>query len=376
MLHHGGRLLQAAQQFHIPVIDWLDLSTGINPIGWPVPLIDQTDWQRLPDPDDGLLQTAADYYQCQMLLPVAGSQAAIQMLPYLRSQSRVGVPIEAYDEHRYHWQQAGHQVIVVATDQINQHIDRLDVLILLNPNNPTGECFSAAQLLDWQQRLHRRGGWLIVDEAFIDTTPEKSLLPHCPRPGLIVLRSIGKFFGLAGIRSGFVAAEANLLDKLAQRLGPWTLSGPTRTVSQLALADRSWQVQTQNRLQTDARRLQRLMQRIPQLLLQRQLQALQPEDAITGTALFQSFNSHAAEKLFDHFAQQGILTRLFDPLPQTSENPNAEQQPRRLRIGLPGSELQWQRLTAAIDALIKPITEHAIESATTALVASPLALSD
>lgn len=350
MLHHGGRLLQAAQQFDIPASNWLDLSTGINPNGWPVPSIDPSSWQRLPDPDDGLLQAAADYYQCQLLLPVAGSQAAIQLLPYSRQTSRVGVPVEAYGEHRYHWQQAGHRVNPVATDQIDQTIDQLDVLILLNPNNPTGECFSTAQLLDWQQRLHRRGGWLIVDEAFIDTSPEQSLLPLCPRPGLIVLRSVGKFFGLAGIRAGFVAAEIKLIENLAQRLGPWTLSGPTREVCRMALADQRWQKQTRSRLQADATRLQRILQPL--------VQSVASEEVLTGTALFQSFNSGVAQTLFHHFAQQGILLRLFAPLPQVSENA-ASELPQRLRFGMPGTESQWQRLIAAIDALISsPSTEQ------------------
>ena len=364
MLHHGGRLLQAAQQFHIPAADWLDLSTGINPNGWSVPSIDPVSWQRLPDPDDGLLQAAANYYKCNTLLPVAGSQAAIQVLPYLRRNCRVGVPAEAYDEHRYHWQQAGHQIRVVTTDQIDQTIEQLDVLILLNPNNPTGECFSTVKLLDWQQRLHRRGGWLIVDEAFIDSTPEKSLLPYCPRPGLIVLRSIGKFFGLAGIRAGFVATDTTLTRSMEQRLGPWTLSGPTRTVCRHALADQAWQDQTCLRLHNDAARLQRLLQPL--------VQGFQPEEVITGTSLFQSFNSPHAQTLFRYFGQQGILLRLFDPYLQTADSVLT---PQRLRVGLPGTEQQWQRLSDAIDNLIKTLAKQILTTTTarSTVVAPPIA---
>ncbi len=326
---HGGRLLQASQQYRRAPSKWLDLSTGINPHGWPVPHIDAASWQRLPDPDDGLLAAAQHYYQTPELLATAGSQAAIQALPRLRAKSQVGLPTIGYAEHRYHWQQAGHQLNLLDRDQIDATLDRLDVLVLINPNNPTGERYSIDQLLGWQQRLARRGGWLIVDEAFIDARPEQSLIQHCPRKGLIVLRSVGKFFGLAGIRAGFVAADSDLLQRLESWLGPWALTGPTRQICQLALLDSAWQQQTRIRLAADQQRLK--------ALLKKHINGTSVQ-SIHGCELFQTLQRPDAVELHRRFAEQGVLLRLFE----------SEQ---LLRLGLPGSEQQWQRLSRAVDSI-------------------------
>ncbi|MEH6472308.1 MAG: threonine-phosphate decarboxylase CobD [Halopseudomonas sp.] len=325
MLHHGGRLLQAAQRYQRPADQWLDLSTGINPHGWPVPDLAIDHWQRLPDPDDGLLAAARAYYQCQNLLEVAGSQAAIQALPRLRSACRVGVPSIGYAEHQHAWSLAGHRLQRLDSDQIDQALEQLDVLVLINPNNPTGERFSVEQLLEWQRKLVMRGGWLIVDEAFIDCQPEQSLLRFCPRPGLIVLRSIGKFFGLAGIRAGFVGADLALLDQLTQYLGPWTLSGPTRQVCKLALADSDWQLKTRCRLRDDQRRLQALLTET----------FVEP---VQGTELFQTLATADAGELHQRLARQGILLRRFE-------------QPSQIRFGLPQYEADWQRLQSVLTSL-------------------------
>src|SRR5690606_1500921 len=149
---------------------------------------------------------AASYYQTSQLIALPGSQAAIQLLPALRHQSCVGIIDPGYAEHAHCWQQAGHDVVRLSKAQINEELHAIDVLLIINPNNPTGETFTQQELLHWHQQLQQRGGWLIVDEAFIAATPEASLLAHSPLPGLIILRSLGKFFGLAGLRVGFVSA--------------------------------------------------------------------------------------------------------------------------------------------------------------------------
>ncbi|MGZ0077733.1 threonine-phosphate decarboxylase CobD [Methylomonas sp. YC3] len=323
MLEHGGRLRQAASQYGIPLADWLDLSTGINPNGWPVPAIPAECWQRLPEDDDDLLAAARVYYQNDSLLAVAGSQAAIQALPLLRPKSRVGLLHPAYAEHAGSWQKAGHQVVRVEAEAIDERLDELDVLILVNPNNPTGRLWNRQQLLNWHESLSRRGGWLLVDEAFIDSLPaEYSLAPLPVRPGLIILRSVGKFFGLAGIRCGFVITQSDLLAKLAERLGPWAISHPGRYVAALALADRSWQSAAAASLAKQGQRLQQLL-----------TDSGWPPSG--GCDLFQWVKCVQAAKLHDLLAGQGILTRLF-------------QEPASVRFGLPKDESAWQRLAQAL----------------------------
>jgi len=330
MLEHGGRLLQAARRYGIAAGDWLDLSTGVNPNGWPVPSLPATAWSRLPENDDGLEAAAYAYYGTQSLLPVAGSQAAIQALPLLRSACCVGVLSPGYAEHAHAWRGVGHATQAVAAAQVDDAITQVDVLLLIHPNNPTAARFAPQQLLDWHAQLAARGGWLIVDEAFVDATPDASLAPYCPRPGLIVLRSLGKFFGLAGARVGFVLAPREILQRLDEQLGPWTVSGPARAVARLALEDRAWQAQTRARLSHDAQRLQELLR----------ASGLSPAG---GTALFQWVVTPQAAVIHDRLARQGILTRLFS-------------EPSSLRFGLPADEKQWQRLHTALAAHAELVT--------------------
>jgi len=326
MLEHGGNLIKAADDYGIPVVDWLDLSTGINPNGWPVPTaIPSECWSQLPNDNDGLLAAAQRYYQTESVLPVSGSQAAIQMLPQLRKKCRVGIITPAYAEHFYSWQRAGHEVIELHSDEIDARIDLLDVLIIINPNNPTAEQFTNTQLLNWHQQLAQHDGWLIIDEAFIDTIPEHSLTQFSPQSGLIIFRSLGKFFGLAGLRVGFVFAETTLLSLLKNRLGPWPIAGPSRYIAHLALTDTDWQQQCQLNLIEQS-------QRLKQLLIDA---GLPPTN---GCALFQWVQTEHAYDYQHALSKLGILTRRFNSPPS-------------LRFGLAKNEHDWQRLQTALSTL-------------------------
>jgi cobalamin biosynthetic protein CobC len=318
LLEHGGHLIDAAKKYNIPKHQWLDLSTGINPNGWVVPEIPAECWQRLPETADGLSKAAQQYYQCDTILPVAGSQAAIQTLPLLRTESTVGALSPAYAEHVYSWKKAGHEIISLQPEMIDSNIERLDVLILINPNNPTGKRFSREQLLSWHEKLNHHDGWLIIDEAFIDTTPEDSLASYPVRKGLIILRSIGKFFGLAGSRCGFVIGSEKLLESLEEKLGPWTISHPSRYIATRALSDFNWQKKICNELKKQSTRLNQILTE----------NHLKPDG---NTDLFQWVKNQHALQIHESLAQQGILTRLF-------------KQPKSLRFGLPGNEQQWDYL--------------------------------
>jgi cobalamin biosynthetic protein CobC len=325
LLEHGGQIRQAGLRYGIPPEDWLDLSTGINPLGWPVPAIPPECWRRLPEPGDGLMQAACRYYGCSSALAVAGSQAAIQALPGLRPPCRVGVLAPTYAEHGHAWSRGGHHVESLASAEIEDGLDRLDVLALVNPNNPTGTRFAPEMLLAWHGRLAARGGWLVVDEAFMDATPEDGLAPHAGAEGLVVLRSLGKLFGLAGARVGFVLAWPELLERLNEAQGPWPLAHPARHVAHLALADAAWQNAARQRLELLSRRLANLLARY----------GFPPGG---GTALFQWVECERALAVRDELAQTGILVRCFDS-------------PLGLRFGLPGGEAEWVRLELALRGL-------------------------
>jgi cobalamin biosynthetic protein CobC len=325
MLEHGGRLLQAVQRYGLPREGWLDLSTGINPVAWhgsPPPI---ASWNRLPEEEDGLLQAAESYYGTGGLLPVSGSQAAIQALPRLRGCSRVGVPTLGYNEHGHRWKEAGHEVVPLGVAEFGAAVTGLDVLVVSNPNNPTGDRFTPAELLGWHAHLSARGGWLVIDEAFADSTPDISMARFTDRDGLIVLRSLGKFFGLAGARVGFALSTPALLNALAGWLGPWTIAGPSRFVARAALSDRGWQETTRQRLWVDSRRLSELLTR----------HGLAPAG---GCDLFQWVRTPHAFRIHEALAQQGVLTRYFASLPS-------------LRFGLPATAEDWVRLDSVLSSL-------------------------
>jgi len=299
MLHHGGGLIDAAKQFGIPAEDWIDLSTGINPFQYPVTEIPSECFSRLPEDNDGLVEAAQKYYQAELLLPVAGSQAAIQLLPLLREKSKVAVPSIGYAEHAYQWKKAGHDVISYSVSDIEHILNDVDVLIIINPNNPTGELFSQNQIMQWHKHMQSRNGWVIVDEAFIDCENMNSLAGLCNQPGLIVLRSVGKFFGLAGLRGGFIFAEDRLLNALKEKLGPWTLSGVSRYVIKRALLDTKWQQETILRLTELSAQFDNILIRVT---------GTKPE----GTYLFKTIFLSNAEYIYKHLAEQGVLVRLLD----------------------------------------------------------------
>ncbi|WDY59241.1 threonine-phosphate decarboxylase CobD [Pseudomonas sp. PSKL.D1] len=327
MLEHGGRLLRAVRQYGIARESWLDLSSGIAPWPYPIPSIPVEAWARLPEAEDGLETAARRYYGTRDLLPVAGSQAAIQALPHLRPCGRVGVLSPCYAEHPHAWQRAGHTLLELDETQVEAALDSLDVLVLVNPNNPTGRRVPRDTLLAWRARLAARGGWLVVDEAFMDNTPAHSVVDCTGLPGLIVLRSFGKFFGLAGVRLGCVCAEPALLQRLADLLGPWTVSGPTRVLAQACFADDAAH-------QQQIARCAGASQRLASLLAHHGL------PAYGGCDLFQYVCSERAEHLHDFLARRGILVRLFT-------------QPAAVRLGLPACEADEQRLADALAAYQK-----------------------
>jgi len=328
MLEHGGRLRGAVARYGIAEADWLDLSSGIAPWPWPIPEIPLSAWARLPETDDGLELAARDYYGAPHVLPVAGSQAAIQALPRLRQAGKVGVLSPCYAEHAEAWRNCGFLVREVLEHEVDRFIDTLDVLVVVNPNNPTGLSLTPKRLLDWHARLASRGGWLVVDEAFMDNTPTLSLAGRSDRVGLIVLRSFGKFFGLAGVRLGFVLGDARFLDVLGKQIGPWTVNGPTRVLGQQCLNDREGQ-----RVQRERTGL--ASQRLAALLTQ---YGFAPQG---GCALFQWLLTDHAAALHEFCARRGILLRLFQ-----SNGPHNSS----LRFGLPRDEADWQRLETALQA--------------------------
>ena len=322
-LVHGGDLSSASRKFGIAKEQWIDLSTGISPWSWPVPNVPEIVWQSLPDVNDGLEQVAADYYGCdtRALLPVSGSQDGLQAIPFLLEQGTVAMPVRGYEEHRLAWCNAGHEIVPYqSAEQLQQLVSTGQVThaVVINPNNPTGEVIDRQLLMGLQQKLKESGGWLLVDEAFIDVLPENSLATECPSSGLIVLRSIGKFFGLAGLRLGFVLAPSALLQRLEEQLPPWNVSHPARWIGKQALDDVAWH-------RTQRQRLQSMSEQWCQ-----QLAARFTSLKFIASSLFVSGigSPGLCEDIYRELGQRGVLIRVFDEI--------AGQ--RMVRFGLPTEE--------------------------------------
>lgn len=324
MLEHGGRLRAAAEQFGVPLEQWIDLSTGISPWLYPIPNIPVSVWHRLPEPDDTLNTVASTYYGNANLLATAGSQPAIQALPSLFSRSQVAIVGPTYNEHVAAWRST-HAVQIVDTLSIALATGA-NIVLLCNPNNPTATHYKPATLLDAAAQLQARDGWLLVDEAYGDAYPENSVTPFAgttQAPRLITLRSIGKFFGLAGARVGFVFADTDLLDRLSDTLGPWTISGPSRWVAQEALANTTWQANQITHIKDAGVRLKLLITQI-----------VAPETPVQSTGLFSTFQLAEAYDLYEHLARRGILVRLF-------------REESLIRIGI-AADHEWKRLELAL----------------------------
>ncbi|MCW2246753.1 cobalamin biosynthetic protein CobC [Azospirillum fermentarium] len=324
---HGGDLDAARAAFPGAHEPWLDLSTGINPRPYPLPPLATDAWTRLPGrgEEEGLRRAAAGFYGAPSPDHVAaapGSQALIQLLPRLRPPGTVAVLGPTYAEHAQAWAQAGHRVRTVAG--LDELADA-DVAVVVNPNNPDGRILPPDTLSALAARRHAAGGWLVVDEAFAEVTPQASIAPRAGMPGLVVIRSFGKFFGLAGVRLGFVLAAPALAGTVSAAVGPWAVAGPALAIGTAALNDAAWAQDTRRWLEAAARRLDGVL-------------AGAGLAVAGGTSLFRLAEDHRAPEFYSRLGRAGILVRRF------------ADHPTRLRFGLPPDSDGERRLYVALAA--------------------------
>lgn len=242
MIFHGGGLDVAVEKYGGEKSDWLDLSTGINPNPYPVYGVDPMAWHRLPDTNAMAILTnaARNYYKIDdniELCAANGTQAIIDVLPIVFACKRVGIVSPTYNEHAYVWKKSGSKVIEIMRGEPLPN--DLDALVVVNPNNPDGSIFEKSELFEFSKNLKKSNGIMIVDEAFCDTMPENSIVHDLPE-NVIVLKSFGKFFGLAGLRLGFAIASPMLLKNVKTHIGIWSVSGPALQIGARAFSDSNW----------------------------------------------------------------------------------------------------------------------------------------
>lgn len=335
-LMHGGGLNAAISQSTIEKSQWLDLSTGINPSSVPLQQIPSSVWQRLPEDDDGLLQAAQNYYGSDSLLMTPGSQWSIRRIAQWRRQALgshsniVLLPELGYREHFLAWQDAGFDCHFYRDIPTQNQLQSCAAAVVINPNNPSGCLIKKDQLLNIHRQLQSINAWLIVDEAFIDITPEQSLAENAGVEGLIVLRSLGKFFGLAGCRVGSLFAWPQLLSQATEDMDLWSIANPSRWAAKQAFQNHDWQQAERQSLPQQSQRLENILQKFF-------------KTPVSGCALFKAVWLENSESIYFQLLQNGIFVRLLHEYKQPG-----------LRFGLPdNTEDNWQRLTAAL----KVITE-------------------
>lgn len=312
---HGGGL--AAAKRHFGGSDWIDLSTGINPHPWPGAATMAFDWQRLPDTQDlaRLEAVAASYFgvDARHVCAVPGTEIGLRLVGAL-----IGGPAQHVTPGY-----RTHGAMIAGSAAVGWPVAAVSAgnLILANPNNPDGRALGAAAM---QDLLERRTGWLLVDEAFADADPASSIAASVgDGRRLVIFRSFGKFFGLAGVRLGFVLAPQTIIGALRERLGAWPLSAAAVAIGSAAYADAGWIAAARQRLGEDAAALDAMLVR----------RGHRPVGACPLFRLIEVDNAHA---LFDRLARRAMLTRPF------------ADQPRWLRLGLPADGGALARLDAAL----------------------------
>lgn len=327
-IQHGGNLARARLQFPQAPEPWIDLSTGINPYSYPHSAVPANAFSRLPEPEhaESLKALAAQAYEApsaahvvaapgtQILLPI------IAALPKLRTNAAVLSP--TYAEHARAARLAGYKV--TETDNLGGLGDA-DLAVVVNPNNPTGRTIPRSELLALAAHMQTKGGLLVVDEAFQDVSETESVADAVAGGGLLVLRSFGKFYGMAGVRLGFAIASVDVAARLEGHLGPWSVCGPALHIALEALADRDWRQDMQQTLRWQAARLDAVLNECA-------------ISVVGGTSLFRYVCHERAAALHAALGEAGILVRRF------------EERPDVLRFGLPGDH-EWARLEAALRAL-------------------------
>jgi cobalamin biosynthesis protein CobC len=333
MIAHGGALDKAMAEFGGSRSDWMDLSTGINPVNYPLPDVSLDSWRRLPD--DNLAQqalaAARAYYGFPVeagLVAAPGTQALIQLYPYLAPPGNAVVIGPTYEEHAQALGMAGRNVRYERS-LAAVHEDDM-IVVVVNPNNPDGRVMPVEAMLFMAGQLAERGGLLVVDEAFADTDPSISLCRNAGADGLIILKSFGKFFGLAGVRLGFAAGSAQVTEILTSMLGPWAVSGPALEIAAKAYGD----THAIAKMRIDLAHKRKAMDG---LLTNAGLQILGGTDLFVLVRHFQA--AHIQKSLCDHH----ILVRKFD------------YQADWLRFGFPKDEAGFQRLGMALSQIMSAL---------------------
>ena len=333
-MQHGGNKTAAARAYGVEPSEMIDLSTGISPRPYPLDLgaFELSDLIELPQAEDAehLTQVMTSSWHIPdsaKLALASGSGAIISLMPHLYQGDKrhVYCPEPVYSEHVIAWQNAGYTIITYDAGAIPD-VDwgRAAAILAVQPGNPMGHIAPPSDWLALMSDAAAHNVMVIFDEAFIDLAPQLSLIPHMGQKGQIVIRSFGKFYGLAGVRLGAAIGHPDDITALYHLMGPWAVSTMALRFGAAAIADHAW-ADDQRRWLSD------------RMTFLKEGLAARNVTIVGGTDLYLLIDVADAARLQDDLARQGFWTRIFDS------------NPRWMRLGLAHDDAIMARFLTAWD---------------------------
>ena len=259
---HGGGVDRAMHDLGLSRAEIADFSASINPLGVPPQVRSalQDAVARIGDyPEidaESLRQDLASFHQlpAENLLPGSGSTELIYLLPRVFQPRKALLVQPCFGEYAPALLRCGTQInrlSLSVADGFRFSVERIlsavdsstDLVLLANPGNPTGIGIEPQLLLALAAQLGPCR--LLIDEAFADFCPERSLLAAVPRvPNLLILRSLTKFYAIPGLRAGYLAGPAGDIALMAAAREPWALSNLAIAAARACLTAADYQAQT------------------------------------------------------------------------------------------------------------------------------------
>ena len=318
-IQHGGDIDLAIKKYGGQRADWIDLSTGINRTSYPWQESVKVELRDLPSSKllMGLEKAASRAYKVAEgtdTAAVQGAQQIISLLPIcLKNYNSVAILGPTYNEYEKAFKSSG---IKAETVSEVSKLSSSDIAIIVNPNNPTGKVI-AEEILD---DLSKKVRILIIDESFKMFSSRRIQ----KFDNVIQINSLGKFFGLAGVRLGFVSGPSDFIKSVREMLGPWPISSIAAEIGIIALNDTTWISEMEKILLEGSNVLHKAC-------------STKNWKLVGKTNLFHTYATSSCLEVEEQFAAHYIWIRTFD-YSQTW-----------IRLGIPTSKYEWTRVRQVLN---------------------------
>lgn len=317
---HGGNRLEISRRYAIAEDAIIDFSSNINPLGCPSsvrPLVRNGVALLTAYPDSHCLElrealAAAWGCSSQHIIAGNGSTELIHLLPRVLRPRRALIFTPTFSEYEASLRAAGCAIHTISlrdgegfrmpAREAISFLPRVDVLYLCNPNNPTGTLAEPNLLAALLAAAEKQKVLVVVDEAFMDFAPDHSLVRSAGRRNnLLVLRSMTKFFGIPGIRLGYLVGPPQLIKRLYRHKEPWTVNTLAQKIGIACMAEHRFAAETRRFVAAERAYLFSRLQSIP---------GLQPIPSAANYLLLKiTCRRLSSAIVYEELARRGILVR-------------------------------------------------------------------